>query len=273
MSDSDDPYTYPGSDVLKNKRDIRDAAALQKFELEKSSFRSFELLQRPIPGEFDLKHLNAIHKHLFQDVYEWAGKPRTVFIQKGDSMFGHPAFIESAWAAEHKKLQALSFLRGMEKDKFTTELARHYGEVNAIHPYREGNGRSTRQYLYQLAKEASYELDYSKVSKARWNEAAKLSFMSSLTPMQQVFSTIATHTKVIAFDQDKPEVAIAKHPSLKSAFLTLKAAEIYAGRVISDQASRDSFMLKTREQVRETLAAGKDLPDPQTKGQDRGLSR
>lgn len=273
MSRSDDPYTYPGSNVLKNKAGIRDTNALQEFEHENTSSRALGLIERPIQGKLDIDHIKAIHKHLFQDVYEWAGKTRTVFIAKGESMFAHPEFIESAWASEHKKLQALNFLRGMEKDKFTTELARHYGEVNAIHPFREGNGRSTREYLSELAKAANYELDYSKVSKARWNEAAKLSFISNIEPMQQVFSAIATNTKVIAFDQEKPAVAIAKHPSLKSAFLTLKAAEIYADRVISNPASRDSFLVKTREQIRETLAAGKDLPDPQTKGQDRGLSR
>lgn len=77
MSESSDPYKYPGLDVLKNKRDIRDATTLDKFEHQRSSFRGLELRERPIPGKFDLAHMQAIHKHLFKDVYEWAGKTRS----------------------------------------------------------------------------------------------------------------------------------------------------------------------------------------------------
>lgn len=273
MSEAGDPYTYPGSNVLKNKRGIRDAATLEKFEYAKSTARLVEAYLHPVPGKFDLDHIKAIHKHIFQDVYEWAGKTRSVFIMKGGSMFAHPEFIESSWGAEHKKLVASSFLRGMEKDKFTTEIARHYGEVNAIHAFREGNGRATQVYLHQLARGADYELDFSKVKKEQWNEAAKRSFSLETEPMQKVFFAIATHQKAIAFDQDKPEVAIQTYPSLKSAFLTMKAAEIYAVRVISDPVSRNAFLVKTREQIRGALAEGKDLPDPKIKVQDRGLSR
>lgn len=273
MSDSGDPYKYPGLDVLKNKRDIKDAARLEKFEHERSSLRAFDLQQSPVQGKFDLEHIKTIHQQLFQDVYEWAGKPRTVFIGKGASMFAHPDFIEKYWQMEQKKIEAQNFLRGMDKEKFTGELARHYGEINAIHPFREGNGRSTRVYLSQLAKEAGYELDYSKVDKVRWNEAAKQSFDSDPKAMQQVFAAIATPIKAIAFDREKPQDAVRKHPSLKSAFLTIKAAEAYAARVINDPSSRHAFISQTREKIRETLAEGKDMPEPIIKGRDQGLSR
>lgn len=273
MSDSAEPYIYPGSNVLRNKEGIRDAAALHKFEHEKTSFRAIEFRKHPIVGNFDLGHISAIHKQLFQDVYEWAGKVRSVFIAKGDSMFAHPEFIESAWKAEHKKLAERNYLRGMEKDNFTAQLALHYSEINAIHPFREGNGRSTREYLRQLAQEADYKLEFSKVSKTLWNEAAIQSFNSKPDSMQKVFSVIATHNKAIAFDLDKPSDAITKHPSLKSAFLTLKAAEIYAEQVIPDRANRDNFLLKTRSQIRDTLAEGKDIPIPHYKDVTRGLER
>ena len=273
MSEPGDPYKYPGLNVLRNKRDIRDAATLDKFEHERSAFRIAELEINPKPGEFDLDHLKAIHQHLFQDVYDWAGKPRSVFIMKGGSMFAHPDFIETYWSMEQKKLEAQNFLRGMDKEKFTGELARHYGEINAIHPFREGNGRSTQVYLSQLAKEAGYELDYSKVSKERWNEAAKLSFNSDTHAMQQVFAAIATPTKAIAFDREKPQDAVNKHPSLKSAFLTMKAAELYAARVIDDPASRHAFVSQTREKIRATLAEGKDMPEPKLKTRGQELSR
>ena len=273
MSDSGDPYKYPGLDVLKNKRDIKDADRLEKFEHERTFLRGYDLQKNPVQGNFDLAHIKAIHQALFQDVYEWAGKTRTVFIMKGGSMFAHPDFVEKYWQMEHKKIEAQNFLRGMDKEKFTGELARHYGEINAIHPFREGNGRSTREYLTQLAKQAGYELDYSKVDKARWNEAAKQSFDSDPKAMQQVFAAIATPTKAIAFDRDKPQDAVRKYPSLKSAFLTIKAAEAYASKVINDPASRHAFISQTRDKVRETLAEGKDMPPPQIKSIDKGMSK
>ena len=273
MSSNADPSKYPGLDVLINKRDIRDAARLDKFEHERSSLRGFDLQQSPIKGYFDLEHIKTIHQHLFQDVYEWAGKTRSVFLMKGGSMFAHPDFIEKYWQMEHKKIEAQNFLRGMDKEKFTGELARHYGEINAIHPFREGNGRSTRVYLTQLAKEAGYELDYSKVDKGRWNEAAKQSFDTDPKAMQQVFAAIATPTKAIAFDRDKPQDAVRKHPTLKSAFLTIKTAEVYAARVINDPASRHVFVSQTRENIREMLADGKDVPEPKTISRGQGMSR
>lgn len=273
MSDNGDPYKYPGLDVLKNKRDIRDAATLQKFEYRRSALRELELIQTPIQGNFDLEHLKAIHKHLFQDVYEWAGKERTVFISKGGSRFAHPDHIESYGALVHRELKGKNFLRGLEKEQFVEELSKHYAEVNALHPFREGNGRSTRTYIAQLSKEAGYELDYSKVDKERWNEAAKRSFNSDTQAIKEVFSIIATPSKAVAFDKEKPEVALKNHPSLKGAFLALKAAELYAAKIISDPQSREAFVSKTKEKIRETLGQGKDVAAPETVDRGRGFSR
>lgn len=75
-------YTYPDSDVLVNLADIRDAQTLHDFERGRTALRHIELDVIPIKGNFDLEHLKAIHKHLFQDVYSWAGQLRTVNIGK-----------------------------------------------------------------------------------------------------------------------------------------------------------------------------------------------
>jgi len=68
--DGSDSYTYPGSEILKNKADIRDQAALDAFEADATAIRLLEMIEKPIQGTFDLAHLQAIHHHLFQDVYE-----------------------------------------------------------------------------------------------------------------------------------------------------------------------------------------------------------
>ena len=88
-----DPYVYSGTDVLKNIHNIRDSESLADFEYLKSSMRLFHLELNPIQGNFDLKHLQEIHKHLFQDVYKWAGELRTVDISRGGTDFGRADFI------------------------------------------------------------------------------------------------------------------------------------------------------------------------------------
>lgn len=89
---SDTRYCYPDSDVLINELDIRDADKLSMVERKLTSLRLLELMNSPIEGKFDFKHLQAIHAYIFQDVYDWAGKVRTVDIAKGN-MFCNVKFI------------------------------------------------------------------------------------------------------------------------------------------------------------------------------------
>jgi cell filamentation protein len=78
-----DPYTYPDSTVLVNLSDIRDQEQVERFEAKAVYFRLVDLMLQPITGKFDIDHLKAIHRYLFQDVYAWAGQFRTVDISKG----------------------------------------------------------------------------------------------------------------------------------------------------------------------------------------------
>lgn len=92
---SDTKYCYPGSNVLVNKLDIRDPNKLQIFERKLTMLRLLELIDKPIEGKFDFKHLQAIHAYIFfQDMYDWAGKIRTVDISKGNT-FCNVRFISS----------------------------------------------------------------------------------------------------------------------------------------------------------------------------------
>jgi len=91
-----DPYVYPETNVLRNLRDIRDAGQLSRFEAIATTRRAIELEHEPIRGEFDGRHLQAIHRYLFQDVFEWAGRFRTVDISKsGDPFAFHPHIVSS----------------------------------------------------------------------------------------------------------------------------------------------------------------------------------
>src|SRR5215472_7892140 len=117
MPEGSDPYTYPGTNVLRNLADIRDPEALAAFEGDATADRLFELDPAPLKGRFDIAHLKAVHKYLFQDVYSWAGEFRTVNISKGDQLFGAARFVEPAL---HELLRELAAERRLKSADFRT---------------------------------------------------------------------------------------------------------------------------------------------------------
>lgn len=158
-------YRYPNSKVLINKLDIRDFDKLVEIERQYSYFRLAQLQVEPIKGKFDLKHLQGIHKHLFKDIYSWAGELRTLNISKGNTMFA-PSHVIKPYADDlFDKLKRENYLKGLDIDKFAERLSFHASEINIIHPFREGNGRSTREFLRELADQASYEIKYQSIPK------------------------------------------------------------------------------------------------------------
>ncbi len=174
--DADDTYCYPGTDVLRNKAEITTAEDLDAYEGELSTLRSIEILENPIAGQFDLAHLQRIHLALFQDVYDWAGKIRTVDISRGNSRFANVRFIESAANDILNKLARENWLRGLDADTLSKRLAHYLSEINALHPFREGNGRVQRIFISQLSQSAGYQLDYSDLEQEQIYRAMELAF-------------------------------------------------------------------------------------------------
>ncbi len=174
--DADDTYCYPGTDVLRNKAEITNAQDLDTYEGELSTLRSIEILENPIVGQFDLAHLQRIHLALFQDVYDWAGKIRTVDISRGNSRFANVRFIESAANEIFNKLARENWLNGLDADALSKRLAHYLSEINALHPFREGNGRVQRIFISQLSLSAGYQLDYSDLEQEQIYQAMELAF-------------------------------------------------------------------------------------------------
>ena len=174
--DADDTYCYPGTDVLRNKAEITNAEELDAYEGELSTLRSIEILENPLVGQFDLTHLQHIHLTLFQDVYEWAGKIRTVDISRGNSRFANVRFVESAANDIFNKLARESWLKGLDADTLSKRLAHYLSEINALHPFREGNGRVQRIFISQLSQSAGYQLDYSDLEQLQIYQAMELAF-------------------------------------------------------------------------------------------------
>lgn len=169
--DGGNRYEYPNG-VLRNLLGITDAEALNRVEATYAAIRAAELFEHPISGRFDFDHLCAIHRSIFQDIYEWAGEPRQVDIIKGSSRFAHFRFIESSAKTIFDTLAAEQYLRGLPGEEFAARAAYHLGELNALHPFREGNGRAQRMFLSALARSAGFDLAWERISAEEMTEAS-----------------------------------------------------------------------------------------------------
>ena len=174
-SDSD-PYLDPATGVLKNRLSLTDDATLENAEAALVATRSLELSEAPVKGKFDLAHLQAIHQHLFGDVYEWAGELRTIDISKDGSMFAHHGYLESAATPVFQGLAKEKNLAGLEPEQFSERAAHYLGELNALHPFREGNGRAQREFIGHVAQANGYSIAWENVSQADMLAAAIQSF-------------------------------------------------------------------------------------------------
>ncbi|MCP4616645.1 MAG: adenosine monophosphate-protein transferase [Bradyrhizobium sp.] len=178
-----DDYCYPGTTVLKNKLDLRDADELDAFEAEVSDARADEELPA---GDLDFTHFKAIHEHLFQDVYGWAGKIRTVRMSKGGNMFCFPENIENQAKLLFAQLKNDKFLAGLERKEFAEKAAHFLSELNVIHAFREGNGRSQLSFFLLLADHAGYQIDLEDLSPDAFLNAMIASFDGDEAPLAAV---------------------------------------------------------------------------------------
>ena len=160
----DGTYCYPHTDILKNKLGIKDDDFLFETERKLVSLRVDELISNPLKGNFDFSHLKAIHKYLFQDIYSWAGKPRTCAIAKKD-LFCLPEYIESYSKEIFDKLKNQKYFINYSYDEKINSLIELFANINALHPFREGNGRTQREFIESLAKINGIMLDLTQVPK------------------------------------------------------------------------------------------------------------
>ncbi|WP_028708019.1 Fic/DOC family protein [Propionicicella superfundia] len=195
MSESVDPYTDPETGILRNRIGARTQAALDQAEGDLSVHRLVELADRyPVAPSGDLDELRGIHRHLFQDLYEWAGRTRTVDIRKPDGQPFLPASrIEVGTRFVFEELRADNHLRSMSRPTFIERLAHHYDALNYAHPFREGNGRAQRVFWSRVARDAGWHLDWRRVSAERNNEASRAAMeRSDLRPLREMFDAITT---------------------------------------------------------------------------------
>lgn len=192
-----DDYFIPGTTVLKNREGITDAELLSNTENAATLIRLSELLLEEPPREFNLQTFQSVHRHIFQDVYDWAGEIRRVpekgvmskayrdVVKHDPSDMSAPlrnygylpaARIPLALDYAFGQLEERHWLTGLSADQFISALAESWGDINMIHPFREGNTRTQIAFFSMLADNAGHRLD---TSLLQWGSPLRDEFLAA----------------------------------------------------------------------------------------------
>ncbi len=186
---ADDPYVYPGTDILRNRLGIRDADRLSVLEASITTVRLAQLDRTDLRGRYDLDHLRRFHREIFSDVYPWAGEIRTVAIAK-TQMFALPQHIKPYLDGQFAQLAREDHLQELSRDRFVERAAHYLGEVNAAHPFREGNGRTQRAFFGQLARDAGYDIEWGRLDPERNIEASVASLDGNDSKLRELLDDL-----------------------------------------------------------------------------------
>lgn len=193
-----DPYIDPATGILRNKVNAQSQVALDMAEGDLVYARMIQLLISPPEPTGDLTELSAIHRHLFQDLYDWAGKIRTVDIRKpieGATPFIPVSFVHRGGQHAAEDLHNDNDLKGLSRDQFVSRLAHHYDQFNYIHPFREGNGRTQRFMFSRIAHDAGWNLDWQRVTGVTNDHASRIATdQQDFQPLEAMFDQIVEKT-------------------------------------------------------------------------------
>ena len=143
-------YCYPNTHTLVNKLNIQNPVVLSKYEKSIVAIKLMALEKKGITGNFDLNHFVSIHKFLFEDIYNFAGLFRNENIAKDFFQFAQWEYIEDELVRLLNNLKNENYLAGLDRTQISSRIAYYWAELNVLHPFREGNGRTTREFLRQL---------------------------------------------------------------------------------------------------------------------------
>lgn len=190
-----DPHSEAGNPCPKNSFGITIYSNLQLLETVFVLKRTVELATKGITGKFDSTHLQSIHRYLFQDVFPWAGEFRVVNISKGNSNFGPAMFLEPALADALARLKSERFLVGLASQEFSKRAAFYLGEINAIHPFREGNGRTQREFIRQLAQSVGHPLSWAGFTQQQMTDASIASMIGDYSQLAAIIQAALFSTR------------------------------------------------------------------------------
>lgn len=188
-----DHYCYSGSSTLKNKLNIKNIELLEEAEREITAI-TIKNIRFFLPP-YNLDYLCYIHYQLFSELYDWAGKIRTIDISKGGTRFCTNTRIAIEVNKLFLQLEKENWLINLKRHDFCKKLAEYYIEFNMIHPFREGNGRVQRLFFEHLSLAAGYDLNWKNIEPEEWIQANIDGVNINYVPMEKIFSRIITFPK------------------------------------------------------------------------------
>lgn len=274
-----DPYTNQQG-VMKNRLSIEDAETLSFAERDYSAARLYEIQTGEAPaetrGQFDADHLRAIHGHTFQDVYEWAGVTRgddlmlegvahkqPEHLIKATTSFEEASQVNARLDAFCDRLAQQDHLRGLSREAFSQQAADAMSELNQIHPFREGNGRTQREFMTQLAQQAGHELSFEGVTQQRMTVASFDSAQGDKETMRRLFSEITDPDRSRLLQRGFNTLHERHGEKVQQVYLTTTTAgQEYAGQLHA-KAQQHFVMRSTGDFV---VGHAQDLPKASSAG-------
>ncbi len=267
-------YTLDDGITVKNKLGATSHDDLEALEADYVGNRllQFELGHGP-SGQFDAAHLKAIHRHLFQDVYEWAGHTRDEKVALSDgivatepllrkvdgNLFMAGPLIAGTLERVARTLRESNYLRDLSREEFAARAADVMIEINGAHPFREGNGRTQRVFLRELARQAGHELDFSVVSRERMIQSSiAANEQGDPTMMRRMFTEISDPVRVAALE--KAIDALSRNGFPWNDHYVATAEPGHRVEVTMAGTAGDQFMARTATAV--LIGQISDLPEP-----------
>ena len=208
--------------IINNKLGIKDLVAFEKESRIYTEIRANELLKAPINGKFDFNHLKAIHKHLFQDVFQWAGKDRLELGLKNEfskpDLKGNITNFVPGVSLHNTANQIFTWLKedNFLKDckninEFSKQISEIYRNLDYLHPFREGNCRTQRIFLNQLADNAGYKMDLNIIPKDKIINASAEAINGNLSELEAIIKeNLESFKENLTKSQKEPKITIAE---------------------------------------------------------------
>ncbi len=266
-------YAYENG-TLKNIDGLTDPDKLSAVEAERVAGRLIELRLGGGPQPtFDTRHLKALHHHLFQDVYEWAGRTRDERVQLSDGtvatmptmqkidgeQFAIGPAISSALDRFSEDLCGQNFLRGFNRETFADQAAVYFNRLNSIHPFREGNGRTQREFMIALARNAGHELNFDVVSAERMAQASIAGHeRGDVDAFKRMFREISDPERVQALEKAQKFLTSQGFDWQNRYMATTEPGRRYDGVLVGVGGS--DFMMHDKKNI--LVGKTKDLPRP-----------
>ncbi len=269
-------YVYPGTESIKNKLGVRGLDQLQDAEARLSSARMVERILAGSPDRtFDGARIKAIQHHIFQDIYEWAGRTQVplsdgtvasepVMRKPGGKPFAAGPDIPRVLHRFAASLRKASFLRGLPRRELAYQAADLMADLNAIHPFREGNGRTQRLFMMELAQAAGHRLDFSVVSGERMTLASIAAHeRGDLAMMRRMFDEISDPPRIAALREAIDFLESQKYPWNDRYLATTEPGHAVAATLAGRGGAH--FMARTGSEI--LVGQTEDPPKPRP---DRG---